>query len=728
MARYLIFFMIIVFSAGAFLIYSQEAPEFLWANQAGPENIYSVVDYVQINDNTVDNYGNTFITGLFNGEVTFGIPGNPDNITFESLDLSDAFFAKLDPDGNFLWVETAGGMSSELGQSIAVDSNNNIYFSGIFWENIYFGDPEDPSTIELQATINGSSFIAKYDSGGNILWVVQIDGDSFVSSNFIRTDNNDNLYIAGHFSHTVYFGEPGDPDTIELNALILGQINGFIAKMDNTGNFIWANQTGTFSDGHNHFSLEGIAADPFGNTFITGTFQVKAYFGDPLSLPLITLDGYHSNDIFVAKLDQEGEFLWASGAYGNGFNYVEDITADQAGNAYIAGAFRYTIFFGESGNISLTSWGISNIFVSKIHAEGKFLWAKQAGGVDTNSAKSISTDSANNVYIVGGYCNIAYFGEPGHLNTIVLVPIGLGGNYVAKLDPFGNFFWVKNIRSHYGADKEIISVDDDGNSYVSGIFNGTIYFGDPDDPDCIQLYVPPVGRGSGFIAKLDSGAIGADASVVPSDISHNPALPEPGDTVEIKARVYNYGTEPISQGNAEFYYSMEPNTDLSLIGTIPFYDIQPDDYADIIMEWNTGAELDPRMYVLTVFITDLEPNDINIGNNLAFIEMPLPVELAFFEAKGYGSRADIRWMTTAEIDNLGYNLYRLKADKISPFFSFFPVKLNNNIIPGQGNSSSPNLYTCSDKIKRGNYFYILECISTSSTVTEEYKTRLEWVL
>ncbi len=721
MARYLIFFMIIVFSAGAVIIYSQEAPEFLWANQAGAE--YGS-NYIQINDNTVDNYGNTFITGYFNGEITFGIPGNPDNIIIESENGPDAFFAKLDPDGNFLWVNQAAGTGYSEGYGIALDEYGNIYITGFIYNNVNFGP------FEFASLGNRDIFIAKMGPNGDFLWVKQAGSQYDEYGKGISVDSQGIIYIAGHFSHTVYFGEPGDPDTIELNALILGQINGFIAKMDNVGNFIWANQTGTFSDGHNHFSLEGIAADPFGNTFITGTFQVKAYFGDPFSLPLITLDGYHSNDIFVAKLDQEGEFLWASGAYGNGFNNARDITADQAGNAYIAGAFRYTIFFGESGNISLTSWGISNIFVSKIHAEGKFLWAKQAGGVDTNSAKSISTDSANNVYIAGKYCNIAYFGEPGHLNTIVLVPMGLCGDYVAKLDPFGNFFWVKNIITSYSSssDTNNITADNDGNSYISGKFSGTIYFGDPDDPDCIQLYVPPHSTGNYFIAKLDSGTIGADASVVPADISHNPALPEPGDTVEIKARVYNYGTEPISQGNAEFYYSMEPNTDLSLIGTIPFYDIQPDDYTDIIMEWNTGAELDPRMYVLTVFITDLEPNDINIGNNLAFIEIPLPVELAFFEAKGYGSRADIRWMTTAETDNLGYNLFRLRADKISPFFSFFPVKLNNGIIPGQGNSSSPNLYTCSDKIKRGNYFYILECISTSGTVTEEYKTRLEWVL
>jgi len=114
-------------------------------------------------------------------------------------------------------------------------------------------------------------------------------------------------------------------------------------------------------------------------------------------------------------------------------------------------------------------------------------------------------------------------------------------------------------------------------------------------------------------------------------------------------------------------------------------------------------------------------------NNIAYSELSLPVELAFFTARGYGASADIRWMTVSEVNNLGFNLYRLRGDKVSPSASFVPVKLNEGIIPGQVNSSSPQLYTFRDKIKKGNYFYILECISTEGMVTDEFKTRLEWV-
>lgn len=225
-----------------------------------------------------------------------------------------------------------------------------------------------------------------------------------------------------------------------------------------------------------------------------------------------------------------------------------------------------------------------------------------------------------------------------------------------------------------------------------------------------------------------NGQDGPDASISASDISFSPEFPEPGDTVQITARVHNIGNLPVTSGNADFYYSLEPDVDLHHIETFSFDTIAPSAYIDITVYWETDADMDPRNYVLTVNLTDIQPYDINPDNDTASIDIPLPVELAFFKATGFSGRIDIKWMTITETDNLGFNLYRLKGAFTGPYFSAVPQKINETLIPGQGTSSTPHIYQLTDHVEYGgHYLYILECISIFGVSTDEYRTRVEWV-
>ncbi len=222
---------------------------------------------------------------------------------------------------------------------------------------------------------------------------------------------------------------------------------------------------------------------------------------------------------------------------------------------------------------------------------------------------------------------------------------------------------------------------------------------------------------------------GPDASVSASDIWWDPSAPMPGDAVTIYATVYNLGDEDITSFHIAYYYSLEPGVDLQLIQeeTVPMV-IPPGGSTSGSFTWFTTADMDPRMYIITVELTEILPFDTNPDNNIAFVELPLPVVLGYFTATGMGNRADIKWMTVSETDNLGFNLYRLQLGKVSPMVSHIPVKLNDSLIPGQGNSSSQSFYEYTDHVKNGgNYMYILEAVSTEAIVTDEYKTRLQWV-
>lgn len=223
-------------------------------------------------------------------------------------------------------------------------------------------------------------------------------------------------------------------------------------------------------------------------------------------------------------------------------------------------------------------------------------------------------------------------------------------------------------------------------------------------------------------------ATGPDASIDGGDITFSPQNPLPGDSVTITARIYNMGSSAVSSGNADFYYSHAEDSGLYLIDTQSFSSIEPGNYHEISILWHTTVDMEPASYIITVILSGIAPYDINAGNNIAQFELPLPVELIYFSALGMVNRVNINWMTASETDNLGFNIYRVRTEKINQVLGFLPVKLNSSLIHGQGTSSSASAYFYYDSVKAGgDYIYILESVSTSGC-TENFRTRLHWIL
>ncbi len=236
--------------------------------------------------------------------------------------------------------------------------------------------------------------------------------------------------------------------------------------------------------------------------------------------------------------------------------------------------------------------------------------------------------------------------------------------------------------------------------------------------------------GYDYVQKIQNCSFqsGPDPAVFSSGISCDPPVGNPGDLVEITAIVNNIGDETCDSGNANFYYSLTDDpSDLTLINTVPFGPILPGKASEpVVTNWDTTG-LDFTAYRITVILTDILPFDVDYTNNQATREYALPVELGYFTAIGAGNKAFIRWQTLSEVDNFGWNIYRLKARKVNPFVSYTPVLLNDTIIPGQGTSPEPFYYSFIDTIKsHGAYFYILESISTEGT-TEQWRTKLRWM-
>jgi PKD repeat protein len=407
-----------------------------WAKQAGG----SSDDYGSAI--AVDNSGNSYVTGCFEGTAVFG------STTLNSSGNEDIFVAKMDSNGNWLWAKKAGGSSSDYGSAIAVDNSGNSYVAGRFQSTASFGS----TTINSGSTSNFDIFVAKLDSNGNWLWAKKAGGSSSDSGRGIAVDNSGNCYVVGQFKSTASFGST----TLTSS----GGIDIFVAKLDSDGNWLWAQKAGGTSSDYG----SAIAVDNSGNSYVVGSFWTAASFG---STALISSG---PSDFFVAKMDSDGNWLWAQKAGGTSYDACRGIAVDSSGNSYVTGGFNGSVSFGST-TINSGSTSYFDIYVAKMDSNGNWLWAHEAGGFSGGDVSSVAIDDSGNSYVTG-----FYYG-PGSFGSTTLTSDWSNDIFVAKMDSNGNWLWAQNAGGTSSDHGYSIAVDNSGNSYVTGCFEGTAVFG-----------------------------------------------------------------------------------------------------------------------------------------------------------------------------------------------------------------------------------------------------------
>lgn len=466
---------------------AQEAEvHFDWAKKMGGSNF----DYG--NCIATDGNGNSYVAGTFQGLGTFG------NITLTSAGEDDVFIAKLDSNGNFLWAERAGGNSYDGVRAIAVDGSGNAYVTGYYSGTAVFGN----TTLEGWG-MSGDMFIAKLDMDGNFLWAVgagSADGDE--NGNGIALDADANVYVTGSFGGDISFGN--------MVLTCTGSSDILIIKLDSAGNTLWATGTG----GAGYDSGSGIATDPHGNAYVTGTFEDTVSFGS------WTLSAPGSSDIFAAKLDSAGAFQWAVRAGGNSTVIANSIAIDAAGAAHVVGYFHGDATFG---NTTLTSQGMMDAFITKLDDAGNFLWAERAGGGSgIDMARGISLDAAGDLYVVGGFEGTAMFGN--------IMVTGHGGTdaFITRMDQDGAFLWAVGAGGGAGDGASGVSIDADGAIHVTGSFNASASFG--------TVVLTSFGIRDVFTAKITetSSTVGVEEGIKGGElrVQPNPAC----DRIELVAQ------------------------------------------------------------------------------------------------------------------------------------------------------------------------------------------------
>lgn len=458
-------------------------------------------------DIAVDKNKNVVITGYFKSAQADFDPG-PGVVNLRIRGYYDAYIAKYDSLGNYVFALPVGGESADFGLGITTDDNGNIYATGSFTGKHVSFNPSADTADQVVRKSNGGSdiYLAKYAPDGSLKFVNTFGGTLYDYGRVIAVDDKSNVYISGTFqgNGVDFFPGPG-VDTLSS----AGADDIFFAKYDSTGKHIYAERFG----GLQNESPAAIVLPGESNALLCGSFtgdvNVKAKTGtQKISFGL--------EDAFFAFYNTKGEVLAVRQIQTyrpfNLYSSVIAITQDKERNTYVTGQFEGSIDFDPGpGTYYLTSTTDAitkvnsgyeyDIYFAKYDADGKLIFAKNISGPYSEYPSSMAIDDDDNIYIAG-YCEDSTDFDPGSA-VYLLSPDSPyhRTQFFAKYNASGALLFAKKIQmvDYYGGNINGIAIDQNKHIYITGYFHQGDF-----DPGTGVADEKSVGSLDIFLASYDS--------------------------------------------------------------------------------------------------------------------------------------------------------------------------------------------------------------------------------
>ena len=179
----------------------------------------------------------------------------------------------------------------------------------------------------------------------------------------------------------------------------------------------------------------GIAVNGSGHVFVTGTFYYTSDFDPGPGIVRFT-SAESSYDIFVARYDAAGNYVYAKAMGGAGFDEGYSIAVDAADNAYVTGYLSGIVDFDPGpGIFNLTSAGVYDIFLVKIDAAGNLVFAKAMGSAGVDYGYGVAVDGLGNAYVTGSIGATTNFDPGGDSANSVIASLNGEEVFFAKFGP-----------------------------------------------------------------------------------------------------------------------------------------------------------------------------------------------------------------------------------------------------------------------------------------------------
>jgi hypothetical protein len=389
------------------------------------------------------------------------------------------------------WVKKIGAANTQQGLAITSDQSGNVYSLSFFAGTVDFDPGIATNTISAAGSTGQGDFaVTKLDANGNFVWVKSFGGTSNDAARSITLDANGNIYVTGNFQGTCDF----DPSSGTSTLTSVGNNDAFVLKLNSNGDLLWVRNIGSTNDDRGY----SLKVDAVGNVYTTGQFSGSADFD--LTAPVThTLTSFGQADIYILKLDVNGNFVWVKQIGGSLGNFPRAIDLDGTGSPIVSGYYTGVCDFDPSASTyTVQTNGSNDIFITKLDMSGNFVWSKSFGSIGNDVSFCLDIDNNNNILIGGLFEGVLDFDLSAATST--LTPYGFQDAYILKLDAAGDYLWAKQIGCSVDNDQcNSLATDALGNVYATGIFFSNADF----ETSATTYTLQSNGQNDVFISKFD---------------------------------------------------------------------------------------------------------------------------------------------------------------------------------------------------------------------------------
>ncbi len=388
-----------------------------------PSDIKAVNVQVDANDNV---YVLGMISTLDNWVNSAVVDFNPDDSQSDNQVMNSTrvmFLTKLTASGDYVWTQTiehglppspqeSNVPNSDFfakiivsDHSLAVRPNGTAYIVGRYKNTVDFNPG---SATDSQTSSGYDMFLTRINTDGSYGGTQTIEGISSFNNPVISTSGQ-SLYLSGVASGSVDFNPSSGTDQRNLDGLSV-----FVTKLNASDDYVWTRTINPVCRANfycsEHINVFGIAATSTDDVYLTGTYDGKYDFNPSDGADEIHASPFSNwNDIFLVKLQSDGEYDWSYGYGGAGF-YDEGraLAVDFQGNVFVSGRFssnrsgRATDFNPTSGTDMQSNNGRFDFFVSVFDADGSYGTTKTVGGSSDDEANDLVV-SNETLFVTGEF-------------------------------------------------------------------------------------------------------------------------------------------------------------------------------------------------------------------------------------------------------------------------------------------------------------------------------------
>jgi hypothetical protein len=280
----------------------------------------------------LDDLGNVYLTGVFDGDLQFGSVNLTNGFEFKAI-----YLVKYNTNGTPLSAQRVAYI-----EYIADDNDFNLNDFEVDGSGSTFYTGDFRGTANINGTFVNSSgggsdiFVLRNAVNGNAMWRRQYSGglanlNGIDKGLVLELDNLGNVIFGGFFTASLSIGN------INLQASV-NSVSGFLAKLDGSGNPIWAIKP---TDQSTAVKTLAVAGSDY--IYVSGDFLGNATFGNN------TLNS-SNGDFYLARFNANGQAQWGAQAEpqtsSNSANLQLGVNSALIDQVYAAGSFDGSATFG----------------------------------------------------------------------------------------------------------------------------------------------------------------------------------------------------------------------------------------------------------------------------------------------------------------------------------------------------------------------------------------------